>query len=74
MVEVAALQDLVLDERDRPAHFEVAPEDVIAEARSAKNRGAQFAQEANDALAKLPDSPVRAALSDAIVYVMERRS
>jgi len=40
----------------------------------AKNRGAQFAQEANDALAKLPDSPVRAALSHAIVYVMERRS
>ena len=40
----------------------------------AKTRGAQFAQEANDALAKLPDSPVRAALSDAIVYVMERRS
>jgi geranylgeranyl pyrophosphate synthase len=40
----------------------------------ARRRGADFAGEANDALAKLPDTPVRAALADAIVYVMERRS
>jgi octaprenyl-diphosphate synthase len=40
----------------------------------ARNKGAQFAQEANDALGSLPESPVRAALADAIVYVMERRS
>jgi octaprenyl-diphosphate synthase len=40
----------------------------------ARVRGAQFAQEANDALATLPESPVRASLADAIVYVMERRS
>jgi octaprenyl-diphosphate synthase len=40
----------------------------------ARRRGAAFAEEANDALAKLPDTPVRAALADAIVYVMERRS
>ena len=40
----------------------------------ARNRGAQFADEANAALSKLPDTPVRAALADAIVYVMERRS
>jgi octaprenyl-diphosphate synthase len=40
----------------------------------ARRRGAQFAEEANDALRKLPASPVRAALADAIVYVMERRS
>jgi octaprenyl-diphosphate synthase len=40
----------------------------------ARARGAQFAQEANDALATLPQSPVRASLGDAIVYVMERRS
>ncbi len=40
----------------------------------ARARGSRFAEEANDALATLPDSPVRAALADAIVYVMERRS
>lgn len=40
----------------------------------ARQRGAQFAQEATEALATMPDSPVRAALADAIVYVMERRS
>lgn len=40
----------------------------------ARTRGAQFADEARDALATLPDSPVRASLADAIVYVMERRS
>ena len=40
----------------------------------ARGRGAQFAQEAHDALANMPDSPVRGALADAIVYVMERRS
>lgn len=40
----------------------------------ARSRGAQFAQEANDALAAMPESPVRAALADAIVYVMERRT
>ncbi len=40
----------------------------------ARLRGAQFAEEAQDALATLPESPVRAALADAIVYVMDRRS
>ena len=40
----------------------------------ARTRGAQFAEEANEALRTMPDSPVRAALADAIVYVMERRS
>jgi geranylgeranyl pyrophosphate synthase len=40
----------------------------------ARQRGAQFAEEAQDALATLPESPVRAALADAIVYVMDRRS
>jgi octaprenyl-diphosphate synthase len=40
----------------------------------ARRRGAEFAEEANDALRKLPATPVRAALADAIVYVMERRS
>jgi len=40
----------------------------------ARARGAQFAQEANEALSAMPESPVRASLADAIVYVMERRS
>jgi len=40
----------------------------------ARARGAQVAEEARDALRGVPESPVRAALMDAIVYVMERRS
>jgi octaprenyl-diphosphate synthase len=40
----------------------------------ARARGALFAEEANQTLSSLPDSPVRASLADAIVYVMERRS
>jgi octaprenyl-diphosphate synthase len=40
----------------------------------ARVRGAQFADEANDALSALPESAARASLADAIVYVMERRS
>lgn len=40
----------------------------------ARGRGAQFAEEASEALSTLPESTVRAALADAIVYVMERRS
>lgn len=40
----------------------------------ARASGARYAAEASDALEALPDSPVRAALGDAIVYVMERRS
>lgn len=40
----------------------------------ARTRGAQFADEAHEALSGMPDGPVRAALADAIVYVMDRRS
>lgn len=40
----------------------------------AHRRGALFAEEANDALAGIPDTPARRALADAIVYVMDRRS
>jgi octaprenyl-diphosphate synthase len=40
----------------------------------ARERGARFAEEAHDTLTGMPDSPVRASLADAIVYVMERRS
>jgi octaprenyl-diphosphate synthase len=50
---------------------------IVAEAGGleyARQRGAQFAQEAEEALAGMPTSPARAALADAIVYVMDRRS
>jgi octaprenyl-diphosphate synthase len=50
---------------------------IVAEAGGidrARQRGEQFAQEAEDALEPLPDSPVRSALTDAISYVMDRRS
>jgi octaprenyl-diphosphate synthase len=40
----------------------------------ARRRGEQYAQEAEEALAGLPESPARAALADAILYVMDRRS
>jgi len=40
----------------------------------ARRRGEQFASEAADALAGIPESPVRTALLEAITYVMERRS
>lgn len=40
----------------------------------ARARGAQFAEEAHEALSGLPESAVRASLGDAIVYVLERRS
>ena len=49
---------------------------IVAEAGGldyARRRGAQFAQEAEDALGDLPETPARAALGDAIGYVMERR-
>jgi octaprenyl-diphosphate synthase len=40
----------------------------------ARRRGEEFAKEAEDALDTLPDTPARAALADAILYVMDRRS
>jgi octaprenyl-diphosphate synthase len=40
----------------------------------ARQQGERFAHEAEEALAPLPDSPVRSALTDAISYVMDRRS
>jgi octaprenyl-diphosphate synthase len=50
---------------------------IVADAggiERAHQRGERFAQEAEEALAPLPDSPVRSALTDAISYVMDRRS
>lgn len=40
----------------------------------ARARGEAFAQEAERALAGLPDTPVRTALLDAVSYVMDRRA
>ncbi len=40
----------------------------------ARARGEEFAERAQDALSDLPDTAARAALSDAISYVMERHS
>jgi octaprenyl-diphosphate synthase len=50
---------------------------VVADAGgidAARRRGEQFALEAEAALGTLPDTPARAALADAILYVMDRRS
>ena len=40
----------------------------------ARRRGEQFAREAEEALDVLPLTQARAALTEAIVYVMDRRS
>jgi octaprenyl-diphosphate synthase len=40
----------------------------------ARRRGEDFAQEAEEALAELPDSPYRSSLAESISYVMDRRS
>jgi octaprenyl-diphosphate synthase len=50
---------------------------IVAEAggiEAARQRGEQCAHDAEAALRVLPESPVRAALTDAIAYVMDRRS
>jgi geranylgeranyl pyrophosphate synthase len=39
----------------------------------ARQRGEQFAHDAEQALRVLPMTPVRSALTDAIAYVMDRR-
>jgi octaprenyl-diphosphate synthase len=40
----------------------------------ARHRGEQFAHDAEEALRVLPESPIKASLTDAIAYVMDRRS
>jgi octaprenyl-diphosphate synthase len=50
---------------------------VVAEAGgidAARKRGEQFMREAEETLEGMPDSPARASLTDAIAYVLERRS
>ena len=84
---IAALPRLSTSARSRvDALFAAeAPEDdqivevigIVADAGgidAARQRGEQFALEAEDALGGLPDTPARAALADAILYVMDRRS
>jgi octaprenyl-diphosphate synthase len=40
----------------------------------ARRRGEEFAQEAEEALSVLPESPYRNSLAESIGYVMDRRS
>ena len=40
----------------------------------ARRKGEEFAQQAEESLVGVPESEVRQALSDVIVYVMDRRS
>lgn len=50
---------------------------AVAEAggiEAARRRGEQFAHDAEQALSVLPESPIRVSLTDAIAYVMDRRS
>ena len=84
---IAALRTMSAAERGRVEELFAsdAPDDeLIAEVTAivvesggldyARRRGDAYAEEAEEALATLPDGPVRSALSDAIAYVMERRS
>lgn len=83
---IAALRRLAPSARARVEALFAAPEPadalveevvgIVAEAGGleyARARGEEFAQQAEEALATLPESPARAALADAIAYVMNRR-
>jgi len=63
---------------EAPADDQIAEViDLVAKAGgidAARQRGEQFALEAEAALGGLPDTPARTALADAILYVMDRRS
>ena len=83
---IAALRRLAPAARARVEALFAAPEPadalveevvgIVAEAGGleyARARGEEFAQQAEEALATLPESSARAALADAIAYVMNRR-
>lgn len=83
---IAALREMSAPERSRVEALFAAPEpddDAIAEVVGlvtthggldyARRRGEQFAREAEEALADLPDSPAKGSLVDTISYVVERR-
>jgi octaprenyl-diphosphate synthase len=84
---IAALREMPAAARARVEVLFASPEpadDAIADVVAlvaehggleyARRKGEEFAQEAEEALAGLPETPVRAALCDAIGYVMDRRS
>ena len=83
---IAALRTVSPAARARVESLFAAPEptesavlevvEIVSEAGGleyARRRGEEFAREAEDALVGLPESPARAALDEAIGYVMERR-
>ena len=83
---IAALREMSGRDRDTVARLFATPtpEDAqVAEVIAlvadhggleyARRRGEQFAREAEDALAALPDTVARGSLYDAVGYVMERR-
>ena len=84
---IAALREMPAAPRARVEEFVAASNPTDAEIAEivglteeyggldyARRRGEQFAQEAEEALVDLPETPARAALGDAIAYVMDRRS
>ena len=84
---IAALREMPASARARVDSLFASPEPVDAEIADvvsvvteyggldyARRRGEMFAQQADEALSTLPESPVRAALYDAIGYVMDRRA
>ncbi|MCC6243577.1 MAG: polyprenyl synthetase family protein [Gemmatimonadaceae bacterium] len=83
---ISALREMPASSRARVEALFASPEpedDAVAEVVGivrdyggldyARRRGDQFAREAEESLADLPDSPARSALVDAIAYVVERR-
>ena len=83
---IAALRTMSPAARARVESLFAAPEpteaavlevvEIVSDAGGleyARRRGEEFAQEAEEALVDLPGSPARAALDEAISYVMERR-
>lgn len=83
---IAALREMGAPARSRVEELfrEPTPSDALIEEvvaivtehgglEFARRRGELFAQEAEESLAGIADSPARTALADAIAYVMERR-
>jgi len=84
---IAALREMPAAARGRVDALFAAPEPAEADIADvvsivteyggldyARRRGELFAQQAEEALSTLPESPARAALYDAIGYVMDRRA
>ena len=84
---IAALREMPASGRSRVDALFATPEPADAEIADvvsivteyggldyARRRGEMFAQQAEEALSTLPESPARAALYDAIGYVMDRRA